>query len=160
MLGVVPLCELAVGIEASVWIDFDATWIDPMMSAFSLPLRAEMSCSKFSANQRVGPQFALRTTARGYPVPDRRPARGGNAGLGCRSSKAGTRHGETALDCMESDDDLKDSFYLRIMRSSVGAALREKYALDEPLPDRLAKLLNKLDEPRGVAPIRQYTDNA
>ena len=61
---------------------------------------------------------------------------------------------------MERDNDLKDSFYLRIMRSSVGAALREKYALDEPLPDRLEKLLNKLDEPKGVAPIRQYTDDA
>ena len=57
------------------------------------------------------------------------------------------------MDYMEPDNDLKDSFYLRIMRSSCCAALREKYALDEPLPDRLAKLLNKLDEPKGVAPI-------
>jgi len=30
------LDELAVGIEVSVWIDFVATWIDPMMIAFRL----------------------------------------------------------------------------------------------------------------------------
>jgi len=34
LLSVVPLCELAAGIEVSIWIDFDAIWIDPMMSAF------------------------------------------------------------------------------------------------------------------------------
>jgi Anti-sigma factor NepR len=44
-------------------------------------------------------------------------------------------------------DDLKDSFYLYIMRSSIGAGLRSEYAADEPLPDRLAELLRELDEP-------------
>jgi hypothetical protein len=44
-------------------------------------------------------------------------------------------------------DDLKDSFYLYIMRTSIGAGLRTEYAADEPLPDRLAELLRELDEP-------------
>jgi hypothetical protein len=46
-----------------------------------------------------------------------------------------------------SRDDLKDSFYLYIMRASIGAGLRSEYAADEPLPDRLAELLRELDEP-------------
>jgi hypothetical protein len=46
-----------------------------------------------------------------------------------------------------SRDDLKDSFYLYIMRTSIGAGLRSEYAADEPLPDRLAELLRELDEP-------------
>jgi hypothetical protein len=44
-------------------------------------------------------------------------------------------------------DDLKDSFYLYIMRTSIGAGLRHEYAPDERLPDRLAELLRELDEP-------------
>jgi hypothetical protein len=44
-------------------------------------------------------------------------------------------------------DDLKDSFYLYIMRTSIGAGLRSEYAPDEQLPDRLAELLRELDEP-------------
>lgn len=44
-------------------------------------------------------------------------------------------------------DELKDSFYLYIMRTSIGAGLRSEYAADEPLPDRLAELLRELDEP-------------
>jgi hypothetical protein len=44
-------------------------------------------------------------------------------------------------------DELKDSFYLYIMRTSIGAGLRNEYAADEPLPDRLAELLRELDEP-------------
>jgi hypothetical protein len=44
-------------------------------------------------------------------------------------------------------DDLKDSFYLYIMRTSIGAGLRTEYAADEPLPDRLAELLRELDDP-------------
>lgn len=42
-------------------------------------------------------------------------------------------------------DDLKDSFYLYIMRTSIGSGLREEYAPDEGLPDRLAELLRELD---------------
>ena len=44
-------------------------------------------------------------------------------------------------------DDLKDSFYLYIMRTSIGAGLRSEYAADERLPDRLAELLRELDDP-------------
>jgi hypothetical protein len=44
-------------------------------------------------------------------------------------------------------DDLKDSFYLYIMRASIGAGLRSEYAADERLPDRLAELLRELDDP-------------
>jgi hypothetical protein len=60
-------------------------------------------------------------------------------------------------------DDLKDSFYLYIMRTSIGAGLRDRYAPNERLPDRLAKLLQELDRPedqvteeeRNPAPVRQ-----
>jgi hypothetical protein len=44
-------------------------------------------------------------------------------------------------------DDLKDSFYLYIMRTSIGNGLRSEYAPDEQMPDRLAELLRELDEP-------------
>jgi hypothetical protein len=46
------------------------------------------------------------------------------------------------------------------MRTGIGTALRHQFAADDHLPERLAKLLKKLDEPKGVAPIRQYIDNA
>jgi hypothetical protein len=43
------------------------------------------------------------------------------------------------------DDNLKDSFYLYIMRNSIGAGLKTQYAPNGRLPDRLAALLHKLD---------------
>jgi hypothetical protein len=61
-------------------------------------------------------------------------------------------------------DDLTSSFYLHIMRASIGAVLRAEPVLDEPLPDRLAELLNELekelDGPMEASPIRTDTDNA
>jgi hypothetical protein len=42
-------------------------------------------------------------------------------------------------------DDLKDSFYLYIMRNSIGTGLRSQYAPNGQMPDRLAELLKKLD---------------
>ena len=42
-------------------------------------------------------------------------------------------------------DDIKDSFYLYIMRTSIGSGLRDQYAPNEHLPDRLAELLRELD---------------
>jgi hypothetical protein len=42
-------------------------------------------------------------------------------------------------------DDLKDSFYLYIMRASIGAGLRSQYTPNEHLPDRLAELLRELN---------------
>jgi len=47
-------------------------------------------------------------------------------------------------------DDLKDSFYLYIMRTSIGAGLRNQYTPNEHLPDRLTELLRELDEPDQV----------
>jgi hypothetical protein len=43
------------------------------------------------------------------------------------------------------DDDLKDSFYLYIMRSSIGAGLKSQYAPNGHMPDRLAELLKELE---------------
>jgi hypothetical protein len=43
------------------------------------------------------------------------------------------------------DDDLKDSFYLYIMRSSIGAGLRTQYSPNGHMPDRLSKLMRELD---------------
>ncbi len=48
-------------------------------------------------------------------------------------------------------DDLKDSFYLYIMRTSIGAGLRSEYTPNEHLPDRLTELLRELDEPEDQA---------
>jgi hypothetical protein len=44
------------------------------------------------------------------------------------------------------DDDLKDSFYLYIMRSSIGAGLKSQYSPNGHLPDRLAELMKELEE--------------
>jgi hypothetical protein len=44
------------------------------------------------------------------------------------------------------DDDLKDSFYLYIMRSSIGAGLKTQYSHNGHMPDRLAELMKELDE--------------
>jgi hypothetical protein len=43
------------------------------------------------------------------------------------------------------DDDLKDSFYLYIMRNSIGAGLKSQYAPNGHMPDRLAELLKELE---------------
>jgi hypothetical protein len=43
------------------------------------------------------------------------------------------------------DDDLKDSFYLYIMRNSIGAGLRSQYEPNGHMPDRLAELLENLN---------------
>jgi hypothetical protein len=42
-------------------------------------------------------------------------------------------------------DDLKDSFYLYIMRNSIGAGLRNQYEPNGHMPDRLAELLREID---------------
>jgi hypothetical protein len=44
-------------------------------------------------------------------------------------------------------NDLKDSFYLYIMRASIGAGLRSQYTPDAYLPGQLAELLRNLDRP-------------
>jgi hypothetical protein len=47
------------------------------------------------------------------------------------------------------DDDLKDSFYLYIMRSSIGAGLKTQYSPNGHMPDRLAELMKELEEADG-----------
>ena len=44
------------------------------------------------------------------------------------------------------DDDFKDSFYLYIMRSSIGAGLKSQYSPNGHMPDRLAELMKELEE--------------
>jgi hypothetical protein len=44
------------------------------------------------------------------------------------------------------DDDLKDSFYLYIMRNSIGAGLKSQYSPNGHMPDRLAELMKELEE--------------
>ena len=43
-------------------------------------------------------------------------------------------------------DDLKDSFYLRIIRTTIGGELRRHFGTPESLPDKLAELLEELDD--------------
>jgi hypothetical protein len=57
-------------------------------------------------------------------------------------------------------DDVKDSFYLRAMRTGIGAALREQYAANEPLSERLAKLLKELDGAETEARLKTTSGNA
>jgi hypothetical protein len=45
------------------------------------------------------------------------------------------------------DDDLKDSFYLYIMRNSIGAGLKSQYSPNGHMPDRLAELMKELESP-------------
>jgi hypothetical protein len=47
------------------------------------------------------------------------------------------------------DEDLKDSFYLYIMRSSIGAGLKSQYAPNGHMPDRLGKLMKELETGAG-----------
>jgi len=58
------------------------------------------------------------------------------------------------------DDDLKDSFYLYIMRSSIGAGLRSKYATKDQMPGRLAALLHELDDGTPAAPEAETGDSS
>jgi hypothetical protein len=46
-------------------------------------------------------------------------------------------------------EDLKDSFYLYIMRSSIGAGVRSQYSPNGHMPDRLAELLQELERKEG-----------
>jgi hypothetical protein len=43
------------------------------------------------------------------------------------------------------DDDLKDSFYLHIMRHSIGAGLKSQYGPGGHVPDRLNRLLKEIE---------------
>jgi hypothetical protein len=49
---------------------------------------------------------------------------------------------------MSAFDDLKGSFYLRVMHAGIGRALRDRYGrVSEPLPEQWTDLLKELDDP-------------
>jgi hypothetical protein len=51
------------------------------------------------------------------------------------------------------DDDFRDSFYYRAIRTRLGAALRAQFDLSQPLPDRITSLLTLLGkEPAPAEP--------
>ncbi len=57
-------------------------------------------------------------------------------------------------------DHVKDSFYLRAMRTGIGVALREQYVANEPLTERLAKLLKELDKAETKVRPKATSGNA
>jgi hypothetical protein len=56
------------------------------------------------------------------------------------------------------NDDFRDSFYYRAIRTRIGAALRAQFNMSQPLPDRITALLallgkeNAPAEPAGAEP--------
>jgi hypothetical protein len=58
------------------------------------------------------------------------------------------------------DSDTGPSFYERAIRTSIGRGLRRYYDLSEPIPDRMAELLRKLDKQPEPATAEQKTDTA
>jgi hypothetical protein len=57
------------------------------------------------------------------------------------------------------DDEFKDSFYYRAIRTRIGAALRAQFDMSQPLPDRIAALLAVLGKENEVPPAdRANTD--
>jgi hypothetical protein len=51
--------------------------------------------------------------------------------------------------------DTGPSFYERAIRTSIGRGLRRYYDLSEPIPDRMLKLLEKLDD--KTEPAAEHT---
>jgi hypothetical protein len=47
--------------------------------------------------------------------------------------------------------DVGPSFYERAIRTSIGRGLRRYYDLSEPIPDRMRKLLEQMDEKTNPA---------
>jgi len=74
------------------------------------------------------------------------------------SPSGGTRHAQLRLVRMGRDD-FKDSYYLRAIRTSIGAALRNHYAPTEALPNRFAKLLEELHEAEKRAASRAASEH-
>jgi hypothetical protein len=51
------------------------------------------------------------------------------------------------------DDEFRDSFYYRAIRTRIGAALRAQFDVSQPLPDRITALLTLLGKDNDdVAP--------
>jgi hypothetical protein len=47
---------------------------------------------------------------------------------------------------MHEGDPWKVTYYHRVVQTRIGRALRERYDLSQPLPDRLSRLLMQIDE--------------
>ena len=56
------------------------------------------------------------------------------------------------------DDEFKDSFYYRAIRTRIGAALRAQFDMSQPLPDRIAALLAVLGKENEAPADRANTD--
>jgi hypothetical protein len=56
------------------------------------------------------------------------------------------------------DDDFKDSFYYRAIRTRIGAALRAQFDMSQPLPDRITALLAMLGKETEVPADHKNTD--
>src|ERR1700676_3955839 len=52
---------------------------------------------------------------------------------------------------MHEGDPWKVTYYHRVVQTRIGRALRERYDLSQPLPDRLSRLLMQIDERDGAA---------
>jgi hypothetical protein len=56
------------------------------------------------------------------------------------------------------DEDFKDSFYYRAIRTRIGAALRAQFDMSQPLPDRITALLGMLGKENGAPADRASAD--
>ena len=50
------------------------------------------------------------------------------------------------------DEDFRDSYYYRAIRTRIGAALRAQLDMSQPLPDRISALLTMLGREDAVGP--------
>jgi hypothetical protein len=57
------------------------------------------------------------------------------------------------------DDEFRDSFYYRAIRTRIGAALRAQFDLSQPLPDRINALLTRLGKEDGDPPAEPASPN-
>ena len=57
------------------------------------------------------------------------------------------------------DDEFKDSFYYRAIRTRIGAALRAQFDMSQPLPDRINALLTMLGKENEAPADRANTDD-
>jgi hypothetical protein len=58
----------------------------------------------------------------------------------------------------DQDDEFKDSFYYRAIRTRIGAALRAQFDMSQPLPDRINALLAVLGKDNEAPADRANTD--
>jgi hypothetical protein len=56
------------------------------------------------------------------------------------------------------DEEFKDSFYYRAIRTRIGAALRAQFDMSQPLPDRITALLSMLGRETEAPADRANTD--